>query len=347
MSSSKMKNSWYRNFYGRIGKDAAVKELMKFGPVLVLKELRHPWEREPFWAPFLFGVSFPKSLSYDLGANPCVYVPDPICIGRIRSVDRYGRNESSQDNDHLNESWIDVIRDYYGTHFISNSSSSGRGRSVDCSIYLENEKEFKKKRGDISDVYCRGKIDEIIRLSETEVDDSLRIEDLEEDLNSYFNELQEHKTDPELLRKLFRILSKNEGDYEWDWGREERQFIPENMRKFQDKIARKKALIEVTEAVLKSQELWGYFIPKSKSVVEIHINYEKIEATCEQKGFPAGRKHFLCYVIAHELYHAWHYADVMSTSGRWGAHGLGLLEENATIETLAEYTRVRPGKRLQ
>ena len=57
----------------------------------------------------------------------------------------------------------------------------------------------------------------------------------------------------------------------------------------------------------------GYFKPKGSGICEIHIYYDEISNDCTNAG---DRMELLINTIAHEMQHAWHYADTMTKSGR-------------------------------
>lgn len=78
----------------------------------------------------------------------------------------------------------------------------------------------------------------------------------------------------------------------------------------------------------------GYFKPKGSGVCEIHIYYDEISNGCTNAG---DRMELLINTIAHEMQHAWHYADTMTKSGRWFYSRKAFLKQGWTQESIAEY----------
>ena len=78
----------------------------------------------------------------------------------------------------------------------------------------------------------------------------------------------------------------------------------------------------------------GYFEPKGSGVCEIRIYYDKISNECTNAE---ARMELLINVIAHEMQHAWHYADTMTKSGRWFYSRKAFLKQGWTQESIAEY----------
>lgn len=104
----------------------------------------------------------------------------------------------------------------------------------------------------------------------------------------------------------------------------------------------KKALIrllyEAEELVKMVAETWGLFMPLGNGKCEIHLFYNVISKLCSsykysEKMLPMMIK----YVLAHEMLHSIHYADVMTESGRWLYKKKDYHKQGAVQETLAEY----------
>ena len=78
----------------------------------------------------------------------------------------------------------------------------------------------------------------------------------------------------------------------------------------------------------------GYFEPKGSGVCEIHIYYDKISNECIDTE---DKMELLISCIAHEMQHAWHYADTMTKSGRWIYSRKAFLKQRWVQESIAEY----------
>ena len=92
---------------------------------------------------------------------------------------------------------------------------------------------------------------------------------------------------------------------------------------------------EATTIISGRREIGGLFIPLGSGRCEIRLYLETIR---EWSGNDEGLTLKLCkYVMAHEMYHAYHYAEVMTESGRWIYTRKDSLKQSALQETLAEY----------
>ena len=92
---------------------------------------------------------------------------------------------------------------------------------------------------------------------------------------------------------------------------------------------------EMVKIITNRWEIGGLFIPIGSGKYEIHIYYETFREWAKNDEDLALE---LCkYVMAHEMYHALHYAEVMTESGRWIYTKKDYLKQVAVQETLAEY----------
>ena len=92
---------------------------------------------------------------------------------------------------------------------------------------------------------------------------------------------------------------------------------------------------EATTIISGRKEIGGLFIPLGSGRCEIRLYLETIR---EWSGNDEELTLKLCkYVMAHEMYHAYHYAEVMTESGRWIYTRKDSLRQSALQETLAEY----------
>lgn len=95
---------------------------------------------------------------------------------------------------------------------------------------------------------------------------------------------------------------------------------------------------EVDEMAQNVGETFGYFIVLGSGRCEIRLNYDAIEKYCIEKGYSEESVTlFMEYVLSHEMFHAMHYADIMTESGRWLYTRKDYHKQGAVKEALAEY----------
>lgn len=94
---------------------------------------------------------------------------------------------------------------------------------------------------------------------------------------------------------------------------------------------------EVDEMAQNVSETFGCFNVLGSGRCEIRLNYDAMEKYCSEKGYyEESVILFMEYVLAHEMYHAMHYADIMTESGRWlytrkDYHKQGIVKETWRI----------------
>lgn len=110
-----------------------------------------------------------------------------------------------------------------------------------------------------------------------------------------------------------------------------------------DLLLIKKSIVELAKELHFMYETLGYFLPRGGGIIEIHLYYDSICKECSNDNqiLP-----LLAYTAAHEMEHAWHYADVMTESGKWLYSRQAYLKQGWVQETIAEYFALNYAKEM-
>lgn len=287
-------------------------------PVLVLTEQCNPVWKRNFWWPLYYtpeemnvGIYAKDSALTNVYEN--LFSSDTVHmqIGNFPLVDKYGVSVEL-----YNElaSKIQEIKSFHDAHFdYSNQLSYTGSRSLyDCNIILEagpsekEEKRFARKlKGSIE------KIREILEQKEIP-------QKLQEKIKHYCNMLLQGVINEELSALHDAII-------------EELNVLG---KKCIDAIFIRKTILELDPFIHDLFEVLGYFLPKGGGMCEIHLYYDRIKDGCKTEDeFVA----MLSCVAAHEMEHAWHFADVMTESGKWLYSRTAYLKQGWVQESVAEY----------
>lgn len=299
---------------------AIAKLLREDMPVLVLTEQIHPEWGAVFWWPVYYtpgnmNVGLYAEENSRIGIYENVYSAGqiPISIEKFNIIDNIGLEET--DVHTLNDS-VCKIQKFYMEHFeIPNIvESSKKRKQTECLIYIDCEEVF---------------------LSFSEFVKS--IDDIIKNVKVIFSKHGFELTDScnTIISYLKHVREKVVEDRE----REYALHIIEELSIGKNQKQRLRSLIdEADELVWAAKEILGYFMPLGSGRCEIHLNYYGIKDVCMQRNiFEEALIPMIEYVMSHEIYHAIHYSDVMTQSGRWLYKNRDYHKQCIVKESMAEY----------
>ena len=299
---------------------AIAKILRNKMPVLILTEQTHPEWGSTFWWPIYYT---PNNMNVGIYSEECsktgVYEnvynagPIPIQIEKFNIVDNIGIEESI-----LNElcNSAETSKQYYLQDFaISDAITTDKTRkNIICPVYIDD-----------SDMFSA------VRTFETE------IKAIEKNVEKIFEKLD--ASDMYIQKIIISYLEELLEGNPTDESREKAIVAIDSLKTGKTQKQRLRNLIyEADELNQFATETLGYFMPLGSGRCEIHLNYSGIVSTCEKEtGSEEGSIQMLKYILSHELFHAMHYSDVMTQSGRWLHKSKDYHKQCVVKETMAEY----------
>jgi|GEM_PF-186015 Z1 domain. len=309
---------------------AIAKILRKTMPVLVLTEQTNPEWGKPFWWPVYYT---PENMNVGIYAEEAArsgvcedirsMLPTPVVISDFKVIDMIG---SSDDMIDIMQNTVNSITEYYDSHFaVADAVTSEKKRkTITCPVYLDDSNplfSFEKIRKQLEKIMSGA-----LNIAESaELDDKDR-----EIISNYFKSAVEFVTTDESREAVLAII--NSGGLKQTQSRKLRSFLN-----------------ETDDLLNNSREVLGYFIPIGSGKCEIHIYMETIKESVIDT-FGEDRKSDQTFIeicaatIAHEIFHAIHYADVMTESGRWVYRSRDYLKQGCVQEAMAEYFSLCYGK---
>ena len=292
-------------------------------PVLILTEQVNKEWGDKFWWPVYYtpadmnvGIYSEEQARTGVSENVFGLGPIPVTIDSFALVDNTGAGER-----YLNElaTALTEARDYYKNEFfIKGIVDTIKPRTgIECSIFIDGESPLNPKEGVISD------INKICKKAKILIDSSELTDEYKRSLINYFSSTSENEATDELRNAASETLEKLMTD-------KTRSVLYNKL---------KRLFNEIDELINNSRELFGYFLPKGSGKCEIRLYQDAIEEECRKLGCDSTDAFVLFskYVIAHEMFHALHYADVMTQSGRWLYKNKDYFRQVAVQESLAEY----------
>lgn len=320
LSKWKKNNTMYQDSPDDGGNEGAIaRELRKEVPVLVLTEQTHQdWGCKFWWPVYYTPNSMNVGLYSDGNAKTGVYENNmgagqvPISISQFSIIDNVGMDtvcllELKQN--------IDDIQRFYSEQFevLGCVTSSKKRKEIECPVYVDTETLFS---------------------SYNEAQSG--IESIKKDVRKIFEKIENAETAvQDIIIYLNALLEKQASD-------KLREIAIDGIEQIEIRKNKKQRiyglLYEAEEIAMYASETLGYFQPLGAGRCEIHLNYGAIADICEKYG--VSKKSILSllqYVMSHEMFHALHYADVMTKSGRWLYKNKDYHKQGAVKETLAEY----------
>lgn len=278
---------------------AIAKVLRSKMPVLVLTEQTNSEWGRTFWWPVYYtpdtmniGLYSEERAKTGIYENVMNAIPFPLYISDYHVIDHIGINE---DLVLCLEKTVKNVLEYYTTDFhLKNSFTTDvKRKRIECPIYIDAQEVFSTNDGLVA--YIKKVKKNIMNVLE-------RIEDTEALIESMFDYLD-------------MLVEKNADD-------EKREYIMEAIEKLSISKNQKqsmKGLINEADEIAKNVgETFGLFTILGSGRCEIHLNYDAIEKYCKENGYSdKSIGLFMKYVVSHEMFHAIHYADIMTESGRW------------------------------
>ena len=292
---------------------ALAKKLRKTMPVLVLTEQTGEEWKYPFWWPIYYtpenmnvGIYAEKKAKDGIVEDIRTAYQIPVIIEHFELIDTAGIDPYIFNK--LSSGIADVENYYNKSFYIENNPDKRKG--VTCLIKIEDydtaskdevvKKKLNRIKKDITTVFSQAGIDE----------------------NSH------PKTD-ELFERLF----------EFDITDEIVESAQDEIEALRITKPQKMSLIiyiqEAAEIIARRTETGGLFIPLGSGKCEIRLFFETIRQWAGDNEELALK---LCkYIMAHEMYHAYHYEEVLTESGRWVYTRKDFLKQLAVQEAMAEY----------
>lgn len=298
---------------------AIAKILRNKMPVLVLTEQKNIEWGKTFWWPVYYtpntmniGLYSEEQSKTGVYENVMNASPLAMYISEYKVIDEVGVAEDFILN--LKKS-VDNIIEYHKSKFYIDGciDSSKKRKKIECPVYVNAQEVFSSNDG----------LESYIRRAKKKFENILSTVDNSDILvaliSEYLDLLVGKKPDDEKREQIIEMIEK------LIKGRNQKQ----NLLGLLD---------EVDETAKNVGETFGIFTILGSGRCEIRLNYDAIDKFCKNKGFSnKSVKMFMEYVLSHEMFHAIHYADVMTESGRWLFTRKNYHRQYAVKETLAEY----------
>ena len=308
---------------------ALAKILRENMPVLILTEQTNKEWGEKFWWPVYYtpadmnvGIYSEEQPKTGVSENMHSMMPIPVVIGQFPLVDNIGADDSYIDE--LNAT-IEEVVDYHQREFYVDgiTDSTIKRTKIECRVYIDGENSLGSK-GDISSALKR-----ILVKAEKIIKSSAFDEEKRSVIMRYFSCAAENDATDELRESALATITSDKTN-----------------KVQQTKL--KQLLFEMDDLLNYSKEVWGLFIPLGSGKCEIRLYYKNIEDECKKLGYESDAATTLLSksVIAHEIFHALHYADIMTESGRWLYRNKDVIKQGAVVESLAEYFTLCYSKRI-
>lgn len=288
-------------------------------PVLVLTEQNNPeWGRTFWWPVYYTPDSMNVGLYSEEQSKTGVYEnimnasPLAMRIGNYQVINEVGISEDIVSK--LQKSVDDILKYHSSDFYIDDAVNLSKNRKkMDCPVYIDTQEMFATNDGLVSFINkTKKKVKNILK----RINDSNNLIDL---IFDYFDSLLEKNANDEEREKIVDAIESIE--------------ISKNIKRNLNGL-----VIGVDEMAQNVSETFGLFIVLGSGRCEIRLNYDAIEKYCTEKGYSdKSVTLFMEYVLSHEMFHAMHYADIMTESGRWLYTRKDYHKQCAVKETLAEY----------
>mgnify|MGYP000951235151 CR=1 FL=1 len=297
---------------------ALAKELREKMPVLVLTEQTNPEWRYNFWWPVYYtpndmniGIYAEVNSKSGIVENLANAAPRALIISEYYLVDRYGIDADLFKDLSDNIGSVTEYRDrMFGTSDIEPLNK--KRKEIKCPIYIDAVNPMESE-----DVVNKNLTRIHKKVQKILVEGKISDEDSEKILQ-YFDDALEGAITDDVREDAIKCIDASK------------------FKKYQ-KAALNGLLKEVDEIVYRKFETMGYCIPAGSGKCELHIYYETINKELDEPNQDVAIRKICKYTMAHEMFHAMHYADVMTESGRWIYTRKDYLKQSAIQETLAEY----------
>lgn len=299
---------------------ALAKILRKDMPVLVLTEQTDPEWKYNFWWPVYYtpdnmnvGIYAEAKTRFDVTEDFRSLKARPVKIGNFQIIND---NSLDEQTDALVKATVTQIVNYYNNAFLTDRpvETSKSARVVDCPIYLEAQNKA------YSAEYLRKEIT-ALKMKAINITEAAAVPvESSRDMLDYFDKAIEEIANDEVRQKAFECIEQM------------------HLKKYMEKSLIN--LIERSEDILyRRNESFGLFVPIGYDKFRIHLYTENMEYYLDDIG-QRDKEHLLALLfasLAHEMFHAIHFADVMTESGRWSYIRKGREKENRVKESMAEY----------
>lgn len=299
---------------------AIAKKLRENIPVLVLTEQCNPEWGKKFWWPVYYTPSMMNVGLYADSNEKTGIVENifsagvvPMFIDQFNIIDNIGIDDSLKSE--LSNTATEV-KDFYRSRFNMDScvTTSQKRKAVNCNVCIECTEGFSS-------------------LSELEVEINRIINTIQKIFEKHGSTFE--KEFGIIISYLQSLLNETPTD-------EARESAIETIDSLEigkhQKSRLRQLIFEADDIARFASETLGYFMPTGAGKCEIRLNYYAIKEICDQTvNAEINPLPMLAYVMAHEIFHALHYADVMTQSGRWLYKNKDYHKQTIVKETLAEY----------
>ncbi len=298
---------------------ALAKKLREKLPTLVMTEQSNPEWGAKFWWPVYYtptdcnvGIYAEEQARTGVDENVYSLGAFPIQIEKFTLMDNVGLNKDNLEK--LQENIEDVKAYYYKKFHIENLIAQDKKRkNIECCIYVEQNDSV-------------GSEEEYIEIMQGIKEKTMKVltqagvsEESIRDVTSYYDEIILRNASDE-KRDAARKVINTLGTKTIIW----RRLM--NM------------MNEAEELLNQARECMGVFTVTGAGRCEIRLFYRVMAQTMMQDDIDMKHHIDMCnYIMAHEMFHALHYADVMTESGRWLYKNQAYHAQGAVKETLAEY----------
>lgn len=320
LGKMKRKDSMYQDAPDDGNNEGAIAKILRSEmPVLVLTEQKNPEWGKTFWwpvyyTPDLMNVGLYSEEQSKTGVYENIMNASPLAmkIDNYQVINEVGINEDTVSR--LQKSVDDIISYHLSDFYIDDAVEQSKKRKpIDCPVYINTQEVFATNDGLVQFIdRTKKKIKNVLK----RVNDS---DNLLEMIFDYFDSLLEKNANDEEREKVVGTIENLE--------------ISKSSKRNLNEL-----INEVDEMAQNVGETFGYFIVLGSGRCEIRLNYDAIEKYCIEKGYSEESVTlFMEYVLSHEMFHAMHYADIMTESGRWLYTRKDYHKQGTVKEALAEY----------
>lgn len=307
---------------------AIAKLLREKMPVLVLTEQMNPEWGSIFWWPVYYtpndmnvGLYSDEHSKNGIIENSFSAGSFPMRIDSFKVIDEFGIGIDDKFIHTLTQC-VREVQDYFKSAFYIPEAvlSEKKRKSVECPIVIGD--------GDFFGNYnLQEEIETIMQETKSifdciEISDDMtkeKVEQTKRDMLDYLQLLAKENASDDIRNALLKAI--------------------ESLQVSKLQKDRIKGLIYRTDELTANVfETFGMFYPIGVGACEIHLNLPGIEKECMRYAdSDESTLKFMCMVLAHEMFHALHYADVMTESGRWLYKNQDVMKQGAVKEAMAEY----------
>ncbi len=319
LTKMKRKGTMYQDAPDDGKNEGAIAKILRSKiPVLVLTEQTHPEWCRKFWWPVYYTPDTMNIGIYSEGRAKTGILENvsnasvlPMFINQYDVIDNVVLNPDVIEK--VNK-YVDKILDFYHDNFeLHCISKKIKRKEFKCPIFIEDHENFPKAEDLVQ--YTKKALRRISNI----LGKSSESKKIVNQISEYFDTLINGETNDTKREALLEFINSLNTT----------------------KVGKESIKGLINEAEMQACEVrdtFGFFEIFGSGVCEIHINIDAITECCKKNGYSGESvEMFMEYILSHEIFHSIHYADIMTTSGRWIYTRKDFFKQQAAKEALAEY----------